>query len=400
MAQEQTLQTTVCIIGAGPAGIVLANILRRSHVDCLVIDAISRAEIFARGRAGVIESTTVDCLQRHDLAEPLIQHGRTNDRCEFRSPSGSVLFNYGALNNGEVHAIYPQNQLVDDLTQIYLDRGGQLYFNYVGQAIHQTDEHITVTCYDKTTQTPITIQADFAAGCDGQHGVARRAIPPEAVHIYHKHHPFNWLALLVSAPPSASHVIYALHPDGFAGHMPRTSTMSRFYLQIPSGDTVDDWPDARIWTALHTRLAAPGWHLQEGPIDGKGLVSLQSYVTEPMQYRRLFLLGDAAHLIPPCGGKGMNLAIHDADILAETLIRYYQNHLPLSALARYSTIRLPLIWRAQEFAYGMMQMVHPTPNVEPEEAHFLHKLKEAKLHQLETSPTFARDFARNYVGIR
>lgn len=400
MTQTPTLHTTVCIIGAGPAGIVLGNILVQHQIDCVVIDAMSQAEIAARGRAGVIESTTVACLRQHDLAAPILQHGRTNDRCEFRSPSGSVVFDYGQHSGGDVHAIYPQNLLVDALTQIYRERGGQLCLRRTAQAVHQADDHVTVSCYDTDTQCPVTIRADVVAGCDGQHGVTRRAIPQEAVRIYQQQHPFHWLAILAAAPPASPHVIYALHPDGFAGHMPRTSTTSRFYLQIPLEEPVEAWTDARIWDALHTRLAAPGWTLQEGPIDSKGLVALQSYVTEPMRHGRILLLGDAAHLLPPCGGKGMNLAIQDAHILAETLIGYYHDRLRLAALDQYSAKRLPLIWRAQEFAFAMMQMIHPAQGDNTNARDFQQRLQESKLRQLETSSTFARDFARNYVGIR
>lgn len=399
MTSEKALQTTICIVGAGPAGIVLANILLQHGLDCIVIDAMSREEIFGRGRAGVIESTTVDCLKKHGLAEPILHHGRTNDRCEFRSPAGSVTLEYGLLSGGDTHFIYPQNNLVDDLTQIYLDRGGKIFFSRAGRKVYNADNQITVECYDQSSQTTVTIHADFVAGCDAQHGVSRLSIPPAAVTIYGKQHHFNWLAILAYAKPSADHVIYALHPDGFAGHMPRNSDISRYYLQIALDDDIAAWPDARIWLALQKRLAKNDWTLREGEIYSKSILSLHSYVTEPLRYKRLFLVGDAAHLIPPCGGKGMNLAIQDASVLAETLINYYQERHPLSYLDRYSAIRLPFIWRAQEFSYSMMDMIHKAEGDDRDEVKFMQKLKESKLTQLETSKTFAKDFARNYVGI-
>lgn len=399
MTLEKALHTTVCIVGSGPAGIVLANILLQHGLDCIVIDAMSREEIFGRGRAGVIESTTVDCLKKHGLAEPILHHGRTNERCEFRSPAGSVTFEYGPLSGGDTHFIYPQNNLVDDLTQIYLERGGTLFFRRAAHKVANADDHMAVECYDQSSQTTVTIYADFVAGCDAQHGVSRASIPPEAVTTYRKQHHFNWLAILAYAKPSADHVIYALHPDGFAGHMPRTSDMSRYYLQIALDDDIEAWPDARIWLTLQKRLAKKDWTLREGEICSKSILSLHSYVTEPLRYKRLFLVGDAAHLIPPCGGKGMNLAIQDASVLAETLINYYQERHPLSYLDRYSAIRLPFIWRAQEFSYSMMDMIHAAEGDDVDEVKFMQKLKESKLTQLETSKTFAKDFARNYVGI-
>jgi p-hydroxybenzoate 3-monooxygenase len=399
MTIEKELKTTICIMGAGPAGIVLANILLQHHLDCIVIDARSREEIFGRGQAGVIESTTVDCLKKHGLAEPILNNGRTNDRCEFRSPAGSVMFEYGQLSGGDTHFIYMQNNLVDDLTQIYLDRGGKIFFSRAGRKLHNEDDHIAVECDDKLSQTTITIHSDFVAGCDGQHGVSRQSIPNDAVNIYRKQHNFNWLAILAYAKPSADYVIYALHPDGFAGHMPRNSEMSRYYLQIPLDDDIEAWPDKRIWPALQKRLAKKDWTLREGKIGSKSILSLHSYVTEPLRYKRLFIVGDAAHLLPPCGGKGMNLAIQDASFLAETLIDWYQEQHPLSYLDRYSAIRLPFIWRAQEFSYSMMNMIHKAEGDNLDDVKFIQKLKESKLTQLETSKTFAKDFARNYVGI-
>jgi len=296
--------------------------------------------------------------------------------------------------------VYPQNNLVDDLTQIYLDRGGKILFRRTGREIHQADDHTAVECYDQSSQSTVTIHADFVAGCDGPHGIARPSIPAGAVTIYRKQHNFNWLAILAYAKPSTDHVIYALHPDGFASHIPRNSDMSRYYLQIPLDDDMAAWPDERIWQALQKRLAKTDWTLSEGEIGSKSIVSLHSYVTEPLRYQRLFLVGDAAHLIPPCGGKGMNLAIQDASVLAETLCKYYQKRRrALSSLDRYSALRLPFIWRAQEFAYAMMHMLHKTEEQDADAGQFVQKLKESKLAQLKTSKTFAKDFARNYVGI-
>jgi p-hydroxybenzoate 3-monooxygenase len=399
MTTEQEIKTAICIVGAGPAGIVLGNMLLWHGLDCVVVDALSREEIFARGRAGVIESTTVDVLKPYGLAEPILTKGATNDRCEFRSPAGQVVFEYGEASGGDTHYVYPQNNLVDDLTQIYLDRGGTLFFSRAGLQVHQEEDGISLTCEDKISQTTVTIHADFMAGCDGPRGVSGPSIPPEAVQIYRKQHNFNWLAILAYTKPSADHVIYALHPDGFAGHMPRNREVSRFYLEIPFNDEVEAWSDERIWQALQRRLSKPGWTLEEGEIFNKSIVFLRSYVMEPLRYQRLFMVGDAAHLIPPCGGKGMNLAIHDANILAETLVNYYREQHSLSYLDRYSSIRLPFIWRAQEFAYSMLHMIHKPAGDDADDVNFLQKLKESKLMQLATSKTFAHDFARNYVGI-
>lgn len=397
MAVELT--TTICIIGAGPAGIVLGNLLVQRGIACIVVEARSREELAARGRAGALESTTVALLDRHRLADTIFANGIAHDRVEFRGPDFSVLLEYGRLVDGEAHWVYPQNALVDDLIGRYLDAGGALLFGTSARAIRQADDGIRVDCYDTARDTWVTISGEYAIGCDGFHGLSRTTSPPGAVETYHRQYPYAWLAILARARPSTEHIIYARHPDGFAGHMLRTSEISRYYLQIPLDDELDRWPDARVWAALHRRLAKRGWRLSEGAIVEKRKLSLQGRVTEPMRHRRLFLAGDAAHIVPPLGGKGMNLAIHDAGALAETLGAHYRERREPSVLDRYSARRLPYIWRAQEFSHAMLQLLHLPLGEESEEARFARKLQDARLRQLATPSTFARDFARNYVGI-
>lgn len=393
------LKTSVCILGSGPAGIVLGNILLQSGIDCIVIDKYNREEIYARGRAGVLESTTVALLKRHDLAESVLNNGYTHGSCEFRYPTYSIVLEYGKLAGGEVHYVYPQSDLNDDLIQKYLEAGGKLLFHHEGEKIVQTNDSIAVDCSDKNGGTNITIQADFVAGCDGYHGLARQSIPATGVESYTKQYKYRWLAILADAPPSTEHIIYALHPDGFASHMLRNSKISRYYLQIPLDDEIHDWPDQRIWTALQQRLAKKGWTLVEGEIFEKRLMSLRSYVMEPLRYGRLLLVGDAAHIITPMGGKGLNLAAQDAGVLGETLVNYYRQEHPISYLDRYSEIRLPYIWRAQEFSYRLLNMVHRPEGNDLDDIRFRQKLSQSKLAQLTTSATFAKDFARNFVGI-
>jgi len=393
-------KTSVCILGTGPAGIVLGNILLQNGIDCIVVDRYNREEIYTRGRAGVIESTTVNLLKKHGLADTLLANGYTHDCCEFRSRGYSIVLEYGKLSGGDVHYVYPQSDLNDDLIQQYLNAGGKLLFRREGTEITQTEDSVTVDCYDKDRGAASAIHADFVAGCDGYHGIARQSIPEEAVDIYQKQYPYCWLAILAYAPPSSQHVIYALHSDGFAAYMLRNEKISRYYLQIPAEDTVEDWPDERIWENLQRRLAKEGWTLIEGKIFETRLMSLRNYVMEPLRYGRLLMAGDAAHIITPMGGKGLNLAVQDACVLAETLVNYYREGHPVSYLDRYSDIRLPYIWRAQEFSSAMLNMVHISESDDPDEILFQHKLSQSKLAQLTTSTTFAKDFARNYVGIK
>jgi p-hydroxybenzoate 3-monooxygenase len=393
------LNTQVCILGAGPAGLALANMLLNQNIDCIVVDAFSRAEIYARGRAGLIECTTVSLLDKHHLASTIYRNGTAHDRCEFRTPNFNYLLEYGKIAGGETHYTYPQNDLVDDLAKIYLDAGGVILYSTPAERINQNEAGAQVECREKSSGEVIVIQSDFLVGCDGYHGISRQAVPNNAVKIYDKQHDYSWLAILAHAPPSSDHIIYALHPDGFAGHMLRNSKISRFYIQVALGDEIENWSDERIWAALRTRLAKPHWHLAEGEIFEKRILSMRSYVIEPLSYQRLFLVGDAAHIITPCGGKGMNLAIQDAGVLAETLGNYYRDNLELTYLSRYSELRLPYIWRAQEFSLAMLHMLHKPQGNDSGDVAFMQKIGESKLAQLRTSPTFALDFSRNYVGI-
>ncbi|AOX00044.1 FAD-dependent oxidoreductase [Moorena producens PAL-8-15-08-1] len=399
MTNSTALKTSVCILGSGPAGIVVGNILLQNGIDCIIADRYNREEIYTRARAGVLESTTVDLLKKHGLADTIFQNGYTHDTCEFRYPDYSVVFDYGKLADGDVHYIYPQSDLNDDLIQRYLDAGGKLLLRHEGKKITQTDDGVIVECYDKDSDTTITIHADFVAGCDGYHGLSRQSIPDGAVDIYTKQHPYGWLAVLAYAPPSAKHVIYGLHHDGFGAHMPRNTKISRYYLQVSLDDELKNWPDQRIWTTLAKRLAKKGWTLKEGEIFDKRILSMRSYVMEPLQYQRLLIAGDAGHIITPCGGKGLNLAVQDAGVLGEVLVSYYQEKRDISYLKRYSEIRLPYIWRAQEFSCSMLHMLHKSEEKDVDNVRFFNKLSESKLKQLSTSVTFARDFARNYVGI-
>ena len=399
MNSTNVLKTSVCILGSGPAGVVLGNILLQNEIDCIIADKYNRQEIYARGRAGALESTTIELLKKHNLAAQIIANSHTHGCCEFRYPDYSIVFDYSQLCGGDTHYIYPQSDFNDDLIQNYQEQNGTLLFRHEGKRISQTSSGVVVDLENKNNDQLITIEADFIIGCDGYHGLTRQSIPEDAVSVHHKLYKYQWLAILAETPPSARHIIYALHPDGFAGHMLRSDTVTRFYLQIPFGDRLESWSDERIWQNLQIRLAKKDWNLLEGKILEKRVMSLRSYVMEPLRHERILMAGDAAHIIAPMGGKGLNLAVQDAGVLAETLINYYQAGHSLADLDLYSEIRLPYIWRAQEFSYSMLNMVHAPEGHDPDDVKFRHKLSQSKLAQLTTSATFARDFARNYVGI-
>ena len=245
-----TLKTSVCILGAGPAGIVLGNILLKNGIDCIIIDKYNREEIYARGRAGAIESTTVKLLKKHELADTLLKNGYTQGACKFHYPNGSIIFDYGALTGGDLHYVYPQSDLNDDLIEQYIDAGGQIFFHWEGQKIIQSETVVTIECYDLDREKTVIIKADFVAGCDGYHGLSRQSVPSDAVQIYTKQYNYRRLAILANAPPSCAHAIYAVHPDGFASHLRRNNQVTRYYLQVSKTDKIDDWNDERIWNNL------------------------------------------------------------------------------------------------------------------------------------------------------
>jgi p-hydroxybenzoate 3-monooxygenase len=381
------------IIGAGPAGLVLGNVLRRAGIGSVILERSSREHIESRGRAGLIDHHTVQYLAEQGLADGLLTRGARHDSCEFRFGGNRFSVPYGKLTDGCAHQVYPQQFLVADLIESYLDGGGTIHFETPATAITGLDGRPVVD------SGAGAITCDFVAGCDGFHGLSRSAIPADKIRVYERAHEFGWLAILAEAPPSTTEIIYALHPDGFAGHMLRTATVSRYYLQCPVADDPANWPDELIWSELHRRLATnDGWRLNEGPITEKAVLEMRSWVTEPMRYGNLFLLGDAAHIITPAGAKGMNLAIADARVLASALRSHYEQR-DDQGLRDYSATCLERVWRAQEFSHWMLHLLH-RPQVPTAEQEFLHRLQLARLTELAAGTEFAVGFAHNYVGAR
>ncbi|WP_200797354.1 4-hydroxybenzoate 3-monooxygenase [Streptoalloteichus hindustanus] len=388
--------TKVAVIGAGPAGLIVANLLRKAGVDCVVVERHTRAYVEQRPRAGMIEHRVVEMLRRHGLADRLDQMADAHTSCEFRIDGRRHEIDYSALYGGRRHYVYPQQELVTDLVAAFLGTGGDLRFQAEGVRLHDLDtERPSVTYTDAATGRAARIDCDFVAGCDGFHGVSRASVPAGALTEYSHHHGINWLSVLAAAPPSTRSVIYAIHPDGFAGHMLRSSTVSRFYLQCPVGDSVDNWPDERVWAELRKRLALRDerWTLTEGPITEKRMLDMRSFVVEPMGHGRLHLAGDAAHVITPVGGKGMNLALHDGERLAEALAAHYAGSDAL--LGAYSETCLRRVWRCQEFSRWMTEMLHAPAG---EGGAFQRRLAVARLEHILSSPVAAAAFAEDYLG--
>ncbi|MDH6124057.1 4-hydroxybenzoate 3-monooxygenase [Kitasatospora sp. GP82] len=391
------LGTRVAIVGAGPAGLVLANVLQRAGIDCVVVERQTRSYVEARARAGLIEHRTVEFLRRHGLAERLLAEGAEHGSCEFRFQGERFSIPYRDLAGDRSHYVYPQQFLVRDLVESYLDAGGKLLFSHPVVALDGLDgDRPVLRCEPAEGSQPLELECDFVAGCDGFHGVSRQAVPDGRLRAFSKHHEFGWLAVLAETPPASEQIIYALHEDGFAGHMLRTPSVTRFYLQCPVGDVPENWPDERIWSALWRRLGMTPEELKPGEITEKNVLDMRSFVVEPMQHGRLFLVGDAAHIITPAGGKGMNLAIADAEELAVRLLAHYGGA-DADALDGYSAACLPRIWQAQEFSHWMLHLLH-SPAARQTDSDFMHRLQLSRLAQLRDSATYSMMFSDSYVG--
>ncbi|MEU9354631.1 4-hydroxybenzoate 3-monooxygenase [Streptomyces griseoloalbus] len=386
---------SVVIVGAGPAGLTVGNILRAAGVDCLVLETETREFIERRPRAGVIEEWAVRGLERRGLARNLLERAELHTACEFRFGGERYRFSYRELT-GSHHWVYPQPLLVTDLVREYADvRGGGIRFGVRDVRLHGLDgDRASVSYLCPQTGRREVVACDYVAGCDGARGVTRACVAPERVRVARHDYGIGWLALLAEAPPSADCVLFGCHPDGFAGQMPRGPEVTRYYLQCPPGDDPANWPHERVWAELRRRLGAAGAaRPAEGPLIEKRVLDMHDYVTEPMVFGRLFLAGDAAHLVAPIAAKGMNLALHDAFLLGDALVARLTEG-DGSGLAGYSPACLRRVWDYQEFSQWLSELYHGTAAGDP----FRAGTTLARLRRLFTSPTAAAAFAEQYLG--
>ncbi|MFJ3665310.1 4-hydroxybenzoate 3-monooxygenase [Streptomyces sp. NPDC090106] len=396
--QSPVDETTVLVVGAGPAGLVLGNLLLAAGVDCLIVERGSRAHVERRARAGFLAADTVRVLADHGLADGLKARGREHGVCVFRTGSGEFALRYADLGRRESHTVYPQQELVADLVDAFLRRGGDLRFGTTVSAMGGLDGDRPWLTAEGPDGTPYRLSGRYVAGCDGRHGISRRLLPAGTVRRHRRRHGVTWLALLAEAPPSLPAVTYAVHERGFAGHMARTPAVTRYYLQCAPEDRAESWSDAEIWAELDLRMRAERFGpLRRGPLLERALVDLESDVLDPMQHGRLFLAGDAAGLISPSAAKGANLAVMAARTLAEGFAAALHRG-DEEPLARYSATCLPRIWRAQEFSHWMIGLLH-APAGDDEESRFLRSLRDARLETLRTSLPHQHSFADGYVGI-
>lgn len=383
-------RTQVAIIGAGPAGLLLAHLLHRRGIDSVVLERQTRAHIEARIRAGVLEHGTVALLRAAGLAGRLERERMVHGGLELLFDRTGHRIDLAGLAGREI-TIYGQHELVKDLVAARLATGRPLRFEAPATALSDLSGGSPVVHYTHQGRAQ-QVRADVVVGCDGFHGVSRAAIrSPVVTHDY----PYAWLGILAEAPPSSEELIYAYHERGFALHSMRSPTVTRLYLQVPPGTDPASWPAPRIWSELRTRLARDGdWRLSDGPILERGVTALRSVVTERMRYGRLFLAGDAAHIVPATGAKGLNLAVADVAVLAAALGEWYGSG-RADLLDAYSATCLARVWRVQHFSWWMTSMLHRAPEADP----FITGLQLSQLRYLVSSTAAATSFAENYVGL-
>jgi p-hydroxybenzoate 3-monooxygenase len=390
------VRTQVGIIGAGPAGLFLSHLLHLEGIESVVLESRSRASVEATLRAGVLEHGTVELLNATGVGARMQREGAVHRGIELRFGGRGHRIDFVDLTGGKTIMLYAQHEVLKDLIAARLDAGGPLLF-----------ESSDVTLRDVAAQEgrpridfnhaggAQQLECDFIAGCDGFHGVSRPSIPESARREYARGYPFGWFGVLVRAPPSSAELIYSHHSQGFALVSTRSPEIQRLYFQCDPHDDVDRWSEDRIWTEFRTRLATlDGWAPREGPILQKNIVAMRSFVCESMQYGRLFLAGDAAHIVPPTGAKGLNLAVADVRVLSRALTEFYRSG-RRDLLESYSETALSRIWRAEYFSWWMTSMLHTFPGNDA----FQERLQIAELGYLTTSRPKAVTLAENYVGL-
>ena len=387
------MRTQVGIVGAGPAGLTLAQLLNREGIESVVLEDRSRDYVEHRVRAGVIEHAIADLLVDAGVGARLRREGIVHGGIELRFDGVRHRVPLSDLTGGRTITIYGQTEVVKDLIETRLEAGLPLLFEVSDVTLDELESDRPRIRF-RHASAEQELECDVVAGCDGYHGVCRPSIPSGVLAEFSRDYPFGWLGILAAVPPSNDELVYAHHATGFALLSLRSAELSRLYLQCRPDEDLSQWPDERIWEELQLRLGLEGWTLAEGPVLEKGVTGMRSYVAEPMRYGRLFLAGDAAHIVPPTGAKGLNLALHDVRLLAEALVSWYRTG-STTLLDAYSDTCLRRVWRAEHFSWWMTAMLHRNED----EGDFGQMLQLAQLRYVTTSEAAATSLAENYVGL-
>ncbi|WP_149538705.1 4-hydroxybenzoate 3-monooxygenase [Siccirubricoccus phaeus] len=388
------MRTQVGIVGAGPAGLLLGHLLHRAGIESVVLESRSRTHVEERIRAGLLEQGTVDVLTETGVGDRLHREGLVHEGLELRFDGEGHRIPLTSLTGRRV-TIYGQQEVLKDLIAARLGAGAPLQFEVEQVALHDLESDYPSITYVHEGAAQ-TLHCDVIAGCDGFHGICRESIPAGVLRAYERVYPFAWLGILAAAPPASPELIYARHERGFALATMRSETLSRLYLQCRPEEDLAAWSDDRIWAELHARLAHRdlGSPVKEGKILQRGVTAMRSFVVEPMRFGRLFLAGDAAHIVPPTGAKGMNLAVADIRVLAHALQAFYRGR-GMGLLEAYSAKALARVWKAQRFSWWMTSLLHSFDGEDP----FEHKVQVAELDYICGSAAGAMTLAENYVGL-
>jgi p-hydroxybenzoate 3-monooxygenase len=388
-----TARTQVGIVGAGPAGLTLAHLLHLVGIESVVLENQTRDHVEERVRAGVLEQGSVDLLNATGVGERLRRQGMVHHGVNFQLDGERHHIPLTERSGGKAITIYGQQEVVKDLIAARLAYGGEIAFEVDDVRIEDTHTDRPRIRYRTVAGDEEELRCDVVAGCDGFHGVSRPTVPADRLRSYEREYPFAWLGILARTPASCDELIYSNHDHGFALYSLRSPEISRLYLQVGTDERLEEWPDERVWGELQIRLGTGGWSLNEGAIIDKGITQMRSFVAAPLRHGRLFLAGDAAHIVPPTGAKGMNLAIADVKVLAEALLAWYRRG-DGSGLDAYSDTCLARVWRVQDFSRTMTELFHRLGGGD-----FDREVQRARLRYVWTSTAMATVIAENYVGL-
>jgi p-hydroxybenzoate 3-monooxygenase len=390
---RDAMKTQVAIIGAGPAGLLLAHLLRAEGIDAVIVERSAPDYVLGRIRAGVLERTTTDLMDRLGLGERMHAEGLPHDGFFLADGERLIRIDIAALTGKQV-MVYGQTEMTRDLMAAAQARGLEIVYEAVDVAVHAIESDQPYLTYRKDGADH-RLEAQFICGCDGFHGPARQAIPASVARGYEKVYPFGWLGILADVPPCNHELIYANHERGFALASMRSATRSRYYIQVPLEERLEDWPDERLWDELAVRLGPEAAaRITRGPAIEKSIAPLRSFVFEPMRHGRLMLAGDSAHIVPPTGAKGLNLAASDVTYLSDALIRYFKAN-DRDAVAGYSDKALSRVWKSERFSWQLTKLMHRFPDSDA----FDRRMQLADLDYIASSVAAQTTIAENYVGL-